>query len=99
MNSLTLIGVGAAAVIFLLSLYLIWSERYEDGLFGRLFLAGLSLSCLVLVLDAIFGRSQYSLLPSTAMTLLCVAGFMARHVYRFRRWVAEGKNDWRGDKS
>lgn len=99
MSPLTLSAVVSAAIVVAICFYLVWHERYEDGLFGRIALAGLGLNCLIFALDAVFGSSQYTLLPSSALAVDFLALFMLRHAWRFTRWVRSGSGDWREEAS
>jgi len=78
---------------------LVLHKDYEDGLVGRIALAGMSLAGFgraATIVESGFslGLSWVALLMWLSTTL-----FMARHLYRFLKWRSCGDGDWRQSDS
>ena len=69
----------------LLAMVLVLHEHYEDGLIGRISLAGVILAAVIVVLSEFYG-SKYSAPPEFVLMMVSATVFMARHVVRFFRW-------------
>lgn len=94
MTLLTEAGITAAGIIFVLCCVMVFHERYEDGLIGRLAILGMGFNCLVIVYDALSG-TEYMMLPTTSLLYIFLAAFMLRHFYRFWKWTRTGVGDWK----
>lgn len=76
---------------------LIAHKEYEDGLIGRIALAGIILgSVIVMLMEFATGSSYEGYVPPEVLVLVVsVVAFMARHLYRFMRFRATGKFSWK----
>lgn len=90
--SLVAVLMGLQGII---ALALIVSCKYEDGLIGRIALAGIVLAGVVVVISEVHGNMIYRVSPQILLLLASQALFMARHLYRFVRYVTDGKFGWR----
>ena len=93
---MTVIGL-CALVIGLLALVLVLHEYYEDGLVGRIALAGVILAAVIVVMSE-FDGAKYSAPPELVLLMVSVTAFMGRHVVRFFRWRRLGAHEWRPTK-
>ncbi len=93
MNGMTLATVLAAHVVAAASVYLIFHEKYDDGLVGRISLVLLLFASLAFIVDGWSG-DLVEVLPATALGAVSFAMFLSRHVYRFMQWSKDGKHDW-----
>ena len=85
-----------ALVICSLSVFLVSSCEYEDGLFGRIALALIALSEFIIIVDALIHDGDYGdILPTTLTLQIGIGIFLIRHAYRFLRWRNDGEYDWR----
>lgn len=82
-----MITATAAALITLLSILLVLHCDYEDGLFGRMFLAAIGTACFVVAWDYFWVGNRVEYFPCTSTLIMGLAGFLARHTYRFLRAV------------
>ena len=89
----TTIVLASAGVILCISLYLALCREYDDGIIGHTALGAMALGSAAPLCEAAQG-ADYDFLPTTALMYAAVAMFLARHVYRFRRWSLTGENDW-----
>lgn len=85
MNGLYVSYLIAIALIGILAAVLIATDKYEDGLIGRIGLGLMVFGAFVIGMETVNGVI-YSFHPTTGMILWGVAVFMARHTYRFMRW-------------
>ena len=84
----------AALIILCVCVTLIFHCEYEDGLIGRIALAGISIAEFALVVDALDG-SEYHIMPSTFIVQISLCVFLLRHLYRFLKWHRRGAYEWR----
>ncbi len=89
MNGLTLTTVLAAHIVAFTSVFLIFHEKYEDGLVGRIALVFLLGAALAFMVDGWSGELD-EVLPATALGSVSFAMFLVRHAYRFCRWTRNG---------
>ena len=77
------------------AVYLVLHEKYEDGLIGRIALAGIVLAATMVTITYFGGYAQYSFSSEMVLLLWSVCAFLMRHVYRFWRFSTGGKFSWR----
>lgn len=82
----------AAAVIAMVSWMLVANRRYEDGIIGRLALAGMALAATGFMSKMVF--SCYTPTGLEDALLWSAAAFLARHYYRFHRYTTSGEHAW-----
>lgn len=82
-------------VLASVSWFLVWHPRFDDGLFGRIFLAAIIFFSVIMVMVQWQGGAVYDAPWELLLVLWGVAGYMARHAYRFRTWCEHGDGDWR----
>lgn len=82
-------------VVCLISFFLAFHCKYEDGFFGRIALAVLFFGNGIVFAEWFNGES-HQVNPTTLTIQLGISLFMVRHVYRFLKWTKTGANDWRG---
>lgn len=99
MNGPQLVGMILFGLIAAVSVWLVWHDNYEDGLFGRLALGGMAFSSGVLVLLIYHEAFIYDLAPAAGVFAASVALFMLRHAYRFWRFCAYCEHAWRAPAS
>ena len=73
---------------------LVWHEKYNDGLLGRIGIAGMVFVSLLLLLERVAGQDHY-LSPLTVCFQASVAVFFARHTYNFLLWAYRGRGAWK----
>ena len=84
----------ALVIIALISLFLAWHPKYEDGFMGRLALGGLVLICVIILVGEGRGIVHYTFALEIQCILLFVALFLLRHCYRFVLWAYWGSHAW-----
>lgn len=94
MNGMTFATVLAAHLVAVTAAFLIFHEKYEDGLVGRIALVFLLGASLAFVVDGWSGELG-DVLPATALGAVSFALFLLRHAYRFTKWANDGKHDWK----
>lgn len=90
--------LAAAFIICVTCTFLVIHSEYEDGLFGRICLALMSFTSFILLMDVFIEGSEYGIFPTTFLLQVGMAGFLARHAYRFIRWRLCGDYQWRKAK-
>ena len=70
------------AVLFLVPIYLVLHDVYEDGLIGRIGLLGMSFASATFILEWANGE-QYDLLPQTVFMTTMFAWFLLWNTCRF----------------
>jgi len=96
-NMVTIIVLASAGVILFVSLYLALCRNYDDGVVGHVALGGMSMASAAPLYEAAAGV-DYDFVPTTALMYAAVAIFMARHLYRFRKYRKTGDGEWRNDE-
>lgn len=91
MSTLSLISM---VVVVACCTYLVFAERYNDGLFGRLGLSGMAFISGLLLIERIAGQAHY-LSPLTVCFQAAVALFFARHTYNYVLWAHFGRGAWK----
>lgn len=84
----------AVSVIALTACFFIACRKYEEGLVGNLFLGLLVIACVAVLVDATMGRLELPA-PLFRLIIICAAGFMARHGYRFAMFHWHGWFGWK----
>lgn len=82
-------------IIGVISVYLASHKKYEDGVLGKLFLAGLAITSGVIFWQVAFDGVSYEPQPTTEAIFLFISLFFIRHLYRFNKWANGGSFDWR----
>lgn len=82
-------------MIAIISIFLATHCKYEDGLVGRIALAGMAIGGLVVFSEWAWDGRTYEVNGATLLITMSCAAFMTRHAYRFIRWRRTGVNDWR----
>ena len=72
----------ACVVLFVVPVYFVLNDVYEDGLVGRVGLLGISFSAATFILEWANGE-QYTLLPQTVFMTCMFAWFLVWHLCRF----------------
>lgn len=90
MSLVAVCAIGLAAIGGIL----IRHPKYEDGLLGRIALAGIILAGVVAALAELFSKVRYDAPPELEMLLVCMLIFMIRHLYRFWRYTKSGSYKW-----
>ena len=90
------IFITSMAVLFLVPVIFIYHEVYDDGVFGRFALGGISLFSGIILLEEVFDTHWD--VPAE-LTLLCgsAAIFMIWHLVRFHRRVVVSKRAQHGE--
>lgn len=81
-------------VLVLVPAFLVFSEKYEDGLIGRIALALIATASTAGLLSHV--GSDWDPAGATQMLLVGCALFFLRHAWRFHVWSRTGSGDWRG---
>ena len=79
---MNLIFLVACAVLFVVPVYFVLNDVYEDGLIGRIGLLGISFAAATFILEWANGE-QYELLPQTIFMTVMFAVFLVWHLTRF----------------
>lgn len=82
-----LIFIGACFVLAVVPVLFVCNKVYEDGVFGRVGLLGISFSSTTFLVEWVWGGVQYYILPQTVMLVSCFAIFICWHLWRFHRRV------------
>jgi len=85
----------SALVVMCVAVVLVLHPHYEDGLLGRLALAGLALAGLGRAGTILESGYEIDLSWVAALLWWSLTLFMVRHLYRFLRWRRCGGNEWR----
>lgn len=82
--------VVACSVLFVVPLYFVVNSVYQDGVFGRGSLLGISFFSAAILGDTAVGNGFY--VPSVVVLLICAfAVFLSWHLCRFHSRVFRGK--------
>lgn len=73
----------AVVVLFIVPPVFVWHRVYDDGVFGRLGLSGVSFFAFVILAESILGRQVYTTSPEVAGMVACFAVFLVWHLVRF----------------
>lgn len=84
-----------ALAIMCCAWFLVFHCEYEDGVIGRVALAGLAVTEMLIVMEWLIEDSVPEPLATTFYVQLFFALFLMRHVYRFLRWRTRGDHEWR----
>ncbi len=76
----------ACIVLFVVPPLFVWHQVYQDGLFGRLGLLGISFFAF-LVLGETVGGESYGTSPEVALLVASFALFLVWHLFRFHSRV------------
>lgn len=76
----------ACAVLVVVPLYFVIHSVYEDGVFGRIGLCGVSFSAATYLLEY-FDGGEFEVMPQTILIVSSFAIFLTWHLFRFRRRV------------
>lgn len=88
-DHLLLIAIGINAA------FLVFRRDYEDGLVGRVCLVTVIVGVVIIMIGQLGGEVEYAFPPESTIVFAGIAGFMARHTYRWLRWRLSGRGDWR----
>ena len=87
--------LAACVVLFVVPIVFVWNQVYEDGLFGRIGLIGISFSAFIFGARIIqLGRTH--LWPETELMIVSFAVFLIWHLWRFHRRVLKAKSAEQG---
>lgn len=94
-------GIQVSQTIFLLSclvlafvpLYFVLHSVYQDGIFGRGSLLGISFCSIGILLESIFGNGFY-VPPIVSLQVAAFAVFSVWHLVRFERRVLKKESQW-----
>lgn len=90
-----MMGAYLAALFVILgisALLIVWCH-YDDGIVGKVALAGMAFAAGVPLWEIVSGI-EYHALPSTMLLTIAMALFLVRHLYRFIRWRFRGNYSW-----
>lgn len=88
--------IAAILITGVIAGFLAWSEKYEDGLTGRIALGGMTAAAVIIVIGHLRSVVAYDYIPPEGVLfVVCNAWFLMRHCYRFIRWTLQGKFAWR----
>lgn len=88
--------VASALTTCLITFFLVFACDYEDGLFGRIALSIISVSELVVFMDAVDSGNDYSGILKTTLALqLGVTMFFVWHVSKYLIRRKMGGAEWR----
>ena len=100
MDPSVLLVAFSSAVVLTVSVVLVFHPEYEDGLFGRIALALLSVASYIRLMDLV--ATDFTRRPFGTVAVVLWFGlalFMARHLCRFLRWKKrtghEHERNWR----
>lgn len=79
--------IAAVAVLFVVPPIFVWHRVYDDGVFGRLGLAGISFCSFVILAEATLGRQVYHTSGEVAGLVAAFAVFLVWHLVRFHMRV------------
>lgn len=79
----------AVAVLFVVPPIFVWNRVYDDGVFGRLGLSGISFFAFVILIEAIIGRQVYTTSGEVAGMVAGFAIFLVWHLVRFHLRVVK----------
>lgn len=88
----------ALCVLAAICLFLAWHPKYEDGLFGRIWLGGIVVMCVIILVGEWRGLVRYEFSLEIVCFIFFVAFFFVRHCYRFILWAYWGKHAWKAGK-
>lgn len=91
---MSVLSLLSMVVIIACATFLIFHERYNDGLLGRAGLAGMAFFSSLLLLER-FGGQEHYLSSLTVCFQASVAVFFARHTYNFVLWAHFGRGAWK----
>lgn len=80
----TVLHALAFTLLFVVSVYLVFHDEYDDGLFGRFFLGIIALVSAVMLLQIREGV-EFEFMATTELLIFAFAGFLIRHTWRFKR--------------
>jgi hypothetical protein len=83
-----------ATLVSLLCVFLVLHQQYEDGLFGRAALAGISISGFLRAATLTENSFDVDLSWITVLLWVSAALFFSRHTFRFIRWTKVGNHAW-----
>ena len=72
----------ACSILFVVPLIFVTHNVYQDGVFGRIGLLGISFSSSLFLMEATVGV-QYDILPQTVFLAWAFAVFLVWHLFRF----------------
>lgn len=84
MNAFVTLNAIAATVLFALSTWCILSPNFNDGIIGKLIFSVLSISCFVVIDQAIAGQPPKPVVTTTiamALAALCIRHWFIVHVW------------------
>ena len=91
MNNLLLLS---CFVLFVVPLYFVLHSIYNDGVFGRAGLLGISFCSAGILLEAAFGVGFY-VPPIVVLLIASFAVFTCWHCFRFHFRVAKKEGQWK----
>ena len=86
----------ASVLIAIVSWMLVANRRYEDGIVGRIALAGMALAATGFASKMVF--SCYTPTGLEDALLWSVAVFLGRHYHRFHKFTTTGQHAWHLDE-
>lgn len=87
-----IIFMGCCAVLFVVPLVFVSHRVYQDGVFGRIGLCGISFSAATFLLEWLWNDVEYELMGQTVALALSFTVFLVWHLFRFHcRVVRSGK--------
>ena len=83
----------ATTIIAAVPLYFVYHKIYDDGVWGRLGLLGISFASCALLFDTVLGPDSAKYDPPAMMVMLhvCLAIFLIWHLARFHRRLGQVK--------
>lgn len=87
---MTLLMEAALVMLMVLSCFMAWHPKYQDGLFGRIWLAGIVTTSLIMLMGEWTGNKHYELHPECEWLMVFLMLFMLRHVLAFLKHLRKG---------
>lgn len=85
----------ACTVLFIVPIVFVWNEVYQDGVFGRIGLLGISFSAFLFA-ARILSYGYTRLWPETEIMVISFAIFLCWHLFRFHARVITSRRAEQG---
>lgn len=87
--------LASCVALFIVPILFVWNEVYQDGLFGRVGLLGISFSAFMFA-SRIVIYGYHRLWPETELLIISFAIFLCWHLFRFHRRVLSNRKAEQG---
>lgn len=86
-------------VLFVVPLVFVAHKVYQDGVFGRISLCGISFTAATFLIEWLWEGTEYEMMVQTTMLVLFFTIFLCWHLVRFHNRVVLAKKTPKGDRS